>query len=630
MKRTFASALALVSLTANAATNLFHPDPGVLTSHDRAVVAAMRDTPGVTDVTVVSIDRSLLEGSKTFAVDIGAHPPQAKGAFSATDHSKRRIWWGHLIPGTCDGQGGRPAALHDDSVMLVIGPQTVTGRIHTCEGSFLHLTTLGHDRYLLTRIDEAALPLDTPDEVTDAASQPKHTDAPIPLTASIHAPGDTPDTSVVDVLYVFSPEAVKGYNGDIEGAAAMYNGLMNLIHQWSGSEGTHVTFKVAGVLDVSHVTGGNLPLEQWADPGTAVGRYIADRRDALHADIVSVLDGGRPGYCGMGYRPADKSTAYNVTIWYCPENILTHEVGHNLGLTHDPGQGTPPYASGFKLAGAFRTVMAYDCSPACPRLNYLSSPDKSILGIPMGTKDLSDAVRRVQERRFTVSNFYPKWAQQYVLNQGTLPPDQYFRVSLCKRDGTGCPYEIHAIVGDGDEFTWPYHLAVDINSQLPRDIIRAGELRGSEAEGDIHPIKGSRHRNILWMHSVQQATYVLNIERKGYTFVDRGAMHESHAGSLPRGEAVTATVREAATDRVLESVTYANPTNGELNIYQWPARLATAINESHGKYLRGGERTADGTIEAVAGSGYRNRLWAPDIAGVTYTVELTFHDARRH
>src|SRR5690606_20262494 len=102
------------------------------------------------------------------------------------------------------------------------------------------------------------------------------------------------------------------------------------------------------------------------------------RRNALAADMVSLLVANLPGACGIGYvmrnvGPSFAGSAVQITDRDCAVGNLSwvHEHGHNMGFEHDPANGTTPanasfpWSFGHYVEGqgsqSFRTVMAYQC-----------------------------------------------------------------------------------------------------------------------------------------------------------------------------------------------------------------------------------------------------------------------------
>ena len=106
------------------------------------------------------------------------------------------------------------------------------------------------------------------------------------------------------------------------------------------------------------------------------------------------------------------SNAFNVVDRTCAAGNLSyaHELGHNMGLQHDPNNASSspayPYAYGYQHpAGAFRTVMAYPCpTGACPRLMYFANPSVSYSGMPTGTASQNTALA-LNNTASTVANF---------------------------------------------------------------------------------------------------------------------------------------------------------------------------------------------------------------------------------
>ena len=107
----------------------------------------------------------------------------------------------------------------------------------------------------------------------------------------------------------------------------------------------------------------------------------------------------------------------SVSAGNCLSGTLSHEIGHNLGAMHARDQftttqiqsyknrGLAYYAYGIRFPGLFRTLMSYDCSSNCPRINYFSNPDKKddISGNFLGEANRMDNARTIRERSYMIS-----------------------------------------------------------------------------------------------------------------------------------------------------------------------------------------------------------------------------------
>lgn len=132
---------------------------------------------------------------------------------------------------------------------------------------------------------------------------------------------------------------------------------------------------------------------------------VAAQRTQYGADLVSMLVVDGLGSCGIGYvmRSVGSSFAasgFQVTASSCAIGNLSyaHEHGHNMGMEHDPPNGTTPagasypWSFGHLVNGSYRTVMAYSnaCTSGCPRRQYFSNPGVTYLGTPTGITDVAD------------------------------------------------------------------------------------------------------------------------------------------------------------------------------------------------------------------------------------------------
>lgn len=113
---------------------------------------------------------------------------------------------------------------------------------------------------------------------------------------------------------------------------------------------------------------------------------IHQLRDYYGADVVSMIV-DRPLLCGKTYQNQTPDLsfepyAFSVIHYSCATGYYSfaHEIGHNLGSQHDTKnasqQGIFPHSYGYQdPSDRFRTIMAYNCSNSCLRINQWSNPN---------------------------------------------------------------------------------------------------------------------------------------------------------------------------------------------------------------------------------------------------------------
>jgi len=154
------------------------------------------------------------------------------------------------------------------------------------------------------------------------------------------------------------------------------------------------------------------------DPADGVLDDTLALRDSRGADLVALVRADGGGACGIawlvGGDPAQESYGYSVTALGCFTNrTFTHELGHNMGCCHAPGDGGGcvsggyyPYSTGHRFTGVsgsqYRTVMAY--APGT-RIGRFSSPLQLFDGVPTGIADARDNARSIGITRLAFSNF---------------------------------------------------------------------------------------------------------------------------------------------------------------------------------------------------------------------------------
>lgn len=138
---------------------------------------------------------------------------------------------------------------------------------------------------------------------------------------------------------------------------------------------------------------------------------IHTSRNTYTADVgVIVLDNS--SYCGLASGiGSNAASAFASVYWNCATGYYSfaHEIGHLQSARHDATNdpSTSPYAygHGYRYGNSWRTIMAYDCTSGCPRLNYWSNPNISYNGVPMGNASTADNQRVLVNTKATIAAF---------------------------------------------------------------------------------------------------------------------------------------------------------------------------------------------------------------------------------
>ncbi|MEZ4337856.1 MAG: M12 family metallo-peptidase [Sandaracinaceae bacterium] len=160
-------------------------------------------------------------------------------------------------------------------------------------------------------------------------------------------------------------------------------------------------------------------------------------REALGADHVVLLVDHVGSYSGLGYQMTSDNRgsfsrfAYAVVArdYAAGYYTLAHEVGHNMGATHDAAhadqEGFYADSHGHQVPDAgYRTIMAYACTTgSCPRTSVWSSPTLVHEGRPTGVAGVSDNVRTLQTTASITAAFRARPAPVAVAAASVRPTD---------------------------------------------------------------------------------------------------------------------------------------------------------------------------------------------------------------
>jgi len=304
--------------------------------------------------------------------------------------------------------GGEIADDPNNSVIIVRNGDKLTGTIRK-NGELYALRPLTSGGHALARIDESRMPADHPAAEYKRMFQQAAFNARLQRKpqAGGNVPGAKANT-VVRVLVAYTP-AAKAAVGDI-------TGLINLAvaetNQGYANSGVTITMQLAGAAGVTYTESSSFSTDLSRFRGTTDGYMdsIHSTRNSVAAD-VNVLIIKNSSSCGIGTLNSSASSAFSVVHHSCATGYYSfaHEIGHNMGAHHDPANGSNSYYAyghGYQSpTRAWRTIMAYNCTTSCPRINYWSNPNRTYGGQPMGTTTRSDNARVLNQRAPTVAAF---------------------------------------------------------------------------------------------------------------------------------------------------------------------------------------------------------------------------------
>jgi hypothetical protein len=262
------------------------------------------------------------------------------------------------------------------------------------------------DGVRLAEIDEDRLPPDL-----EPVRPPSYRLAP----AASDLPGRR--SSRIDVAVAYTPAALAaaGSTAAIEATIALAETETNAGFAATGVNASVNVVGVAAATGVERPTEWNDMLDKLRGDGDGFADEVHALRAATGADTVVLLV-EETSACGIAFVMTEPGAAFADHAFAlvnrsCATGYYSfgHELGHNLGSAHHPEFGeaaAAAWAYGHRDADAgFRTVMAYNCTGGCPRVNHWSDPTATYNGAPMGDAALGDNRRNLDATRSIVAAF---------------------------------------------------------------------------------------------------------------------------------------------------------------------------------------------------------------------------------
>ena len=327
-------------------------------------------------------------------------------AFDATfDQIDNTIHSGYIMSGKLNND--------PDSSILIVSTDGIVSANLEFHGKQYQLRDNGQGLYQFEEVDQTQFPEEL-DIVPELSQSSESVFEPLQENTSADS------GHIIDVLVVYTAAARSGAGGTTN--------MVNLINL-AVSE-TNIGYERSGIFSrmrlvhtseinydeaiLTTSSGWGTTLSQLTNQDNVIDE-VRNMRNTYGADLVVMIVNNMT-YCGIGWLMTpnyiNDSVGNSLVSRTCTTGYYSfaHETGHNMGAHHDrlnSGGGTAMYSYSYGYQApdsSFRTIMAYNCTSGCSRINNWSNPEVLYNGKPTG---IVSTASNSADNRLTLNNTAP-------------------------------------------------------------------------------------------------------------------------------------------------------------------------------------------------------------------------------
>ena len=295
---------------------------------------------------------------------------------------------GYSLSGQLDGWPWSTAT-------LVVNGEVVVGTVRTPSATYI-IESAGDGLCDIREVDPSDLP-----PLAEPLPSPARPQTFRPVTGS-----HDDEPTFIDVLVLYTPAVRQAAGGraEVEATVDLWFAETNQAYEDSGAN-LRIFLTRASEVDYEETGNGRTDLHRLYHASDGHMDGVHELRERTGADLVHLVV-EISTYGGIAYLYGD----FGLTKYASGGDTMAHELGHNMGLTHDryaaPNIPQDRYGNGYVNQAAFesgagesrrwRTLMAYSlqcnhASFACPSLLRFSNPEQTHGGDALGVTADSDA-----------------------------------------------------------------------------------------------------------------------------------------------------------------------------------------------------------------------------------------------